>query len=113
MGGGDDAFTQWLSGEDAFLSGHAAPAFGLRNPGDPADLIGAATGQDDDNARPKTPGGSGDAASVSGTLDLRPLLRAERDPENNPRALVVALATLAGMSSGGTLRAADKAVGAL
>src|SRR5262249_40158033 len=104
--------TDWLSTVDPFLGGNPGSPLGPPSPGDPADLIGTALDQDDEGLRPKMLRSSG-GGSVSGEVDLRSFARTGPDPENNPRALVIALANLAGFSDGGALRAADKALGAL
>ena len=112
-GPADGAFSQWLSASSPFLGGSLAFAFQPKNPGDPADLVNAAMEQDDEGAPPSlTPSSSG-SGSISGTVDLRPLLPSDRDPENDPRALVAALATLAGLSHSGALNAAETAIRAL
>jgi hypothetical protein len=54
-------------------------------------MINAACGDDiEGNSR------TGADETSSSTFDLRPYMRSERDPEDNPRALVEALGALAG-----------------
>src|SRR5262249_1512465 len=47
-GPADGAFSQWLSASNPDLGGSPAFAFQPKNPGDPADLVNAAMGQDDE-----------------------------------------------------------------
>ena len=74
--------------------------------------MNAAMEQDDEDIQPSLIPSSG-SGPISGTVDLRPLLPSGRDPENNPRALVATLVSLAGLPNAGALHAAERAIGAL
>lgn len=93
------AFTSWLDQSFGLMGGSRSTPVPSRDPGDPSPMLIAACDDDIEGAsRP----GAGETSSD--TIDLRPFLRREPDPEDNPRALIAALEVLAGAQSAAQLR---------
>jgi hypothetical protein len=89
-GAGGNALNEWLSAGSPFFGG----PIGLAGNTDVSALNQILSAMDDGGDGDGTGGRSDDGTTP--IFDLRALLREELDPENNPRALFAALATLTG-----------------
>jgi hypothetical protein len=107
-GPGAAALQRWMASASPFLGGSSAAP--LATHGNPASQIVAAMDDEGDGV------GTGEPSNGDGEfrIDLRAIVLRERDPENNPRALVAALQQLAGVPQGGAaMRAAEHLLGQL
>jgi hypothetical protein len=90
---GGSSMERWLAGLSPFYGGLTS-RFGGSHINPATSIADSIDGGDGGDREPST-GQSGDGASAS--FDLTAVIRKENDPENDPRALVNALAKLAGL----------------